>query len=146
MTFSEQGEVEASILEALGHAEPLEVAAEHLDPRVQLVEPQVGHVSVRVVDQDLRRPCVECAEGRGVGLFVAAGPDAGILEYRIDDGPVRTLDTFTRWSTGLNLPWAYVLEADLAPGRHTLSVRIAEHTNAQSKGHALNIRNLLVNE
>ena len=33
--------------------------------------------------------------GTAVGLFVAAGPDAAIVEYRIDGGPVATRDLFT---------------------------------------------------
>jgi len=28
-------------------------------------------------------------EGTAVGIFVAAGPDAGVLEFRINDGPCR---------------------------------------------------------
>ncbi len=84
--------------------------------------------------------------GKGVGLFVAAGPDAGTIEYRIDEGPLQTLDTFTKWSRGLNIPWAYILDVDLSPGHHTLTVTIASQTNSKSKGHALRIRNLLVNE
>ena len=83
--------------------------------------------------------------GQAVGLFVAAGPDAGIVDYRIDDGPKQQLDTFTNWSAGLNLPWVYVLDADLPPGDHTLSLSISQKKNGLSKGHALRIRNLLVN-
>ncbi len=85
-------------------------------------------------------------QGRAVGLFVAAGPDAGILEYRIDDGPVRELDTFTPWSAGLNIPWAYILDADLPAGDHRLFVELTNRKNPNSKGHALRIRNFLINE
>ncbi len=83
--------------------------------------------------------------GRGVGIFVAAGPDAGIIEYRIDSGPVRQVDTFTRWSRGLNLPWAYILDGDLQPGRHQIRLVISHEKNAKSRGHALRICHLLVN-
>jgi hypothetical protein len=81
-----------------------------------------------------------------VGLFVAAGPDAGIIEYRIDDGPWKTRDLFTKWSRGLHIPWAYVLEAELNSGQHNLAVRIADAKHAASKGHACRIVNLLLNE
>ena len=37
-------------------------------------------------------------EGNAVGIAVAAGPDAGIIEYSIDDQPWQKLDLFTRWS------------------------------------------------
>ncbi len=84
--------------------------------------------------------------GRGVGLFVATGPDAGITEYRIDKRDWKTLDTFTRWSRGLNIPWAYILDAELKPGEHVLEVRISTEKNPTSKGYGLHIRNLLVNE
>ncbi len=85
-------------------------------------------------------------EGRAVGLFVAAGPDAGTIEYRIDDGPWKTRDLFTKWSRGLHIPWAYVLEAELTGGPHLLAVRIAEAKHAASKGHACRIVNLMLNE
>jgi sialidase-1 len=83
-------------------------------------------------------------KGQAIGLFVAAGPDAGIIEYRIDDGTVQTLDTFTKWSGGLNIPWAYILDADLTPGSHTLFLEISEE-NSKSKGHTVRIRDFLVN-
>ncbi|MBM3786014.1 MAG: hypothetical protein FJW30_16765 [Acidobacteria bacterium] len=67
-------------------------------------------------------------EGTAVGLFVAAGPDAGVLEFRIDDGPVRTLALSTQWSPRLHIPWAYILDGDLAPGAHTLRMRIVSGT------------------
>lgn len=84
-------------------------------------------------------------EGRAVGLFVAAGPDAGVIEYRMDDGEWREQDLFTRWSRGLHLPWAYVLADELAPGAHRLEVRIADHRNAESTGHACRVVHFLVN-
>lgn len=84
--------------------------------------------------------------GRGVGLFVAAGPDAGVIEYRIDGGAWNTQDGFTRWSRGLNIPWVYMLDAELKNGKHVLEVRLGQRSNAKSKGHGLHIRNLLVNE
>ncbi|MAG58117.1 MAG: hypothetical protein CMJ83_17670 [Planctomycetes bacterium] len=85
-------------------------------------------------------------EGRAIGLFVAAGPDAGIIEYRIDDGEWKKRDLFTKWSRGLHIPWAYVLESELDGQAHTLTVRTADGKNPSSKGHACRIVNLLVNE
>ncbi len=83
--------------------------------------------------------------GIGVGVFVAAGPDAGAIEYQIDGGEVKTIDLFTQWSSRLHLPWAHVLDAELAPGKHTLTVKIDDAKNANSKGHAVRIRHFLVN-
>ncbi len=78
-------------------------------------------------------------EGRAVGLWVAAGPDAGAIEYSIDDGPWSSQDLFTRWSRGLHLPWVYVLAAELPEGAHRLKLRIAESAHPQSTGHACRI-------
>lgn len=84
--------------------------------------------------------------GRSVGLFVAAGPDAGVIEYRIDEGPWKKQDLFTKWSGGLHLPWAYVLADELEPGEHTLNVRISADQNDKSKGHAVRIVHFLTND
>jgi len=65
-------------------------------------------------------------EGSGCGLFIASGPDAGQIEFRIDSGPARTLDTLTHWSSGLHLPWALILDDQLKPGPHTARVRLPE--------------------
>jgi sialidase-1 len=84
-------------------------------------------------------------EGRAVGAWVAAGPDAGTIEYRIDGGPWRSQDLFTRWSGGLHLPWIYVLEAELDGEAHELELRIATTKNPRSKGHACRIAHFVVN-
>ncbi|HYG74033.1 MAG TPA: GDSL-type esterase/lipase family protein [Planctomycetota bacterium] len=84
-------------------------------------------------------------EGTAAGIFVAAGPDAGSVEYSIDGGAWATRDLFTAWSTGLHLPWAYVLAAELSPGEHELELRVAETANSKSKGHAVRIVHFLVN-
>ena len=85
--------------------------------------------------------------GKGVGIFVAAGPDAGSIEYSIDGGEARTLDLFTRWSSGLHLPWAYMLAAELTDQaeEHCLTVKIAAEKNPDSTGHAVRIAHFLVN-
>ncbi|NQT35891.1 MAG: hypothetical protein HQ581_00290, partial [Planctomycetes bacterium] len=85
-------------------------------------------------------------EGRAVGLFVAAGPDAGVIEHRIDDGPWQKQDLFTPWSRGLHIPWAYVLADELDGKAHTLTVRIADEQHANSRGHTCRVVHLLVNE
>ncbi len=84
--------------------------------------------------------------GRAVGLFVAAGPDAGSIEYSIDGQPWKSQDLFTRWSAGLHIPWVYVLEDELDAIEHSLRIRISESKNGRSQGHACRIVNLLVNQ
>ncbi len=85
-------------------------------------------------------------EGRAIGIFCVAGPDAGILEYSVDGGTFQPLDLFTEWSAGLYLPWVYMFETELAAGRHTLTLRIAKEKNSQSTGTACIIRNFVVNQ
>lgn len=80
-------------------------------------------------------------EGRAVGIFCVAGPQACVLEYSVDGAPFKQLDTFTEWSSGLYLPWVYIFETELAPTRHVLRLRVAkgEKTSCQ-------IRNFVVNK
>ncbi|MEZ5385807.1 MAG: GDSL-type esterase/lipase family protein [Prosthecobacter sp.] len=84
-------------------------------------------------------------DGTGCGLFIAAGPDAGRIEFSIDGGEYRQMDTFTRWSAGLHLPWAVILDDGLKDGHHTAKVRIAEGHDAKSTGTALRVFHLLLN-
>lgn len=84
-------------------------------------------------------------QGRGAGLFITAGPDAGVLEWSVDDGPFRPVDTFTRWSKNLHLPWVVILEDGLPPGRHVFRVRIAAGRHTESAGTALRVQHLLLN-
>jgi pimeloyl-ACP methyl ester carboxylesterase/lysophospholipase L1-like esterase len=69
--------------------------------------------------------CIFAFEGSAAGVFVAAGPDAGLLEFRVDGGEWRRQNLFTSWSKTLHIPWAYVLEADLSAGRHELTMRVS---------------------
>ncbi len=78
-------------------------------------------------------------EGRGVGAFVLAGPDAGFVEVSIDNGVIATVDLYHRFSGGLNYPRSVMFAADLKPGKHTLRLRIAEDRPKNSKGSAASI-------
>lgn len=82
-------------------------------------------------------------DGAGCGLFIASGPDAGQIEFSIDGGPSRTLDTMTHWSAGLHLPWALILDDQLKPGSHTAKVRIAASSTPGRS--ALRVFHLLLN-
>ena len=84
-------------------------------------------------------------EGTGCGLFITAGPDAGRLEFSIDGAPYRSIETYTRWSHSLHLPWAVMLDDTLKPGRHVARVRIARDHDAKSTGTALRVVHLLLN-
>ncbi|MDD4871713.1 MAG: GDSL-type esterase/lipase family protein [Kiritimatiellae bacterium] len=84
-------------------------------------------------------------EGTAVGIFVAAGPDAGTVEYSIDGGPFASRNLFTQWSGGLHLPWAQVLNAELASGQHEMVLKVSKDADPKSKGNAVRIIHLLVN-
>jgi sialidase-1 len=93
-------------------------------------------------------PGEECRfafEGTAVGIFVAAGPDAGTVEFQIDGGAWRSQNLFTNWSATLHIPWTYVLDADMSPGRHELAMRVATTADPKSTGHAVRIAHLLAN-
>jgi sialidase-1 len=85
-------------------------------------------------------------EGKAVGIMVAAGPDAGIIEFSIDGGKMQTIDLFTAWSSQLYLPWYYTLAAELASGSHTLRVKIIETMNKSSLGNSCIIKSFYVNK
>lgn len=84
-------------------------------------------------------------EGTGCGLFITAGPDAGRLEVSVDGAPYRSIETYTRWSSSLHLPWAVILDDHLPPGRHVAKVRIARDQNPKANGTALRVFHLLLN-
>ena len=83
--------------------------------------------------------------GTAVGLLVVAGPDTGILEYRVDGGEFQRLDQFTQWSPKLHIPWAYMLATELTDGEHELTLRTTNKKNPDSLGHAARIVKFLVN-
>ena len=86
-------------------------------------------------------------EGTAIGLWVAAGPDAGVIEFRIDNGPPQQMDLYTDWSAMLHLPWAYVLAADLKSTAHTLDLRVlASKPDRERGGNAVRIAHFLVND
>lgn len=110
------------------------------------LETRAGYVDVPVLEAV--EPGAEVTlpfTGNAIGICVAAGKDAGIIEYAIDGGPVRRQNLFTQWSAWLHLPWYYVLAHALAPGDHTLSLRIAADRDPRSSGHACRIVHVLVN-
>jgi hypothetical protein len=84
-------------------------------------------------------------EGSSCGLFIAAGPDAGRIEFSIDGAPYQQIDTFTEWSSALHLPWAVMLDDGLKNGQHTAKVRLAEGHHPKGAGTALRVFHLLLN-
>ena len=83
--------------------------------------------------------------GSAVGIMIAAGPDAGIIRARIDNGPESIHDTFTAWSSGLYLPWALVLADGLKVTEHEIEVTLDNQRHPGSKGNAVHIMHMMVN-
>ena len=83
--------------------------------------------------------------GTAIGLPMVAGPDVGVIEWRIDNGKWKSLDQFTKWSRGLHIPWIYMLEKELPEGKHLLTLRTTNQKNDQSIGFACRIRAFAVN-
>jgi len=84
--------------------------------------------------------------GTAVGIAVVSGPDAGIISYRVDESPEKTIDLFTQWSSGLHLPWYLLLGSALSPGNHIIHIKVREDHSAKSKGSVCRIAHFLVNK
>jgi len=85
-------------------------------------------------------------EGKAIGIAIAAGSDAGIIEYRIDNGTWKKLNLFTRWSEKIHLPWFYTLADELTPGKHKLDIRLLKEKDERSNGRACRIRYFYINK
>jgi len=83
--------------------------------------------------------------GKAIGILVPAGPDAGIIEFRIDKGEFQSFDLFTRNSRNLHLPRYYILASELKDKKHKLTIRISEERNSQSVGNVCRIQRFLLN-
>lgn len=84
-------------------------------------------------------------EGRAVGAYVLAGPDAGMVEASVDGGPPRRIDLYHRFSRGLHYPRTVMFFTDLPPGRHTLTLRTADKRHPDSQGNAARILQFTAN-
>jgi hypothetical protein len=82
-------------------------------------------------------------EGTAIGAYIVAGPDAGIVEASIDEGPATSVNLFHHFSAGLHYPRTVMLGTDLKPGKHTLKLRVSPET--KSSGHAARIIQFGVN-
>ncbi len=85
-------------------------------------------------------------KGNAVGIAVAAGPDAGIIEYSVDNSDWKKQDLFTEWSQSLYLPWYYTLDSGLKNSKHTLQIRLADEKNPKSTGTKCIIRYFYFNK
>lgn len=82
-------------------------------------------------------------EGTAVGAYVVAGPDAGTLQASIDGGPFKDVDLYHRFSKGLHYPRTVLFATDLKPGKHTLTLKVAEKSS--TTGRAARIMQFVAN-
>jgi len=83
--------------------------------------------------------------GRGIGAYVLAGPDAGVLETSIDGAKSVTVHLYHRYSRGLHYPRTVMFDADLKPGRHTLTLRTIATKNRRGGDKAARILQFVAN-
>lgn len=84
--------------------------------------------------------------GTAIGAFVVAGPDAGRLDYRVDDGDWKTVELYHRYSKGLHYPRTVMFESALSAGEHRLSLRVSDSAHPESRGTAARIIGFAVNQ
>jgi hypothetical protein len=84
-------------------------------------------------------------DGNAAGLMIGSGPDSGIIDVSVDGGAPRKIDTLTKWSGGLYLPWAVILADGLRTGHHAVRVRLTTESHPGSAGTALYVFNLMEN-
>ena len=81
--------------------------------------------------------------GTAVGAFIVAGPDAGVVEARVDGREPTEVNLLHAYSKNLHYPRTVMLGTDLPPGQHTLVLRISPKT--QGTGHAMRIIQFVAN-
>ena len=87
--------------------------------------------------------CRALKRGRIAQGYLLAGPDAGTVEARIDDGAFRSVSLYHRFSKGLHYPRTVLFATDLSSGNHLLTVRISAET--KSTGNAVRIMKFVAN-
>ncbi len=62
--------------------------------------------------------------GTASGAYVLAGPDAAMVTSSVDGSPFEVIDLYHPFSEGLHYPRTVMFATDLAPGEHTLKLRV----------------------
>ena len=84
-------------------------------------------------------------EGRALGAYVLAGPDAGVLEVSIDNGTFKPANLYHHYSRGLHYPRTVMFATDLIPGKHSVKLRLAKPPGNEAKGTAARILQFTIN-
>ncbi len=78
-------------------------------------------------------------EGKAIGAFVLAGPDAGTVEVRVNQRPPQVFDLYHRFSKNLHYPRTIIFADDLQPGHHVLRLRVVDSKNEATSGNAVRV-------
>lgn len=84
-------------------------------------------------------------EGRAIGAYVVAGPDAGTLEASIDGGQPKKVNLYAAHSKNLHYPRTVMFADELPEGRHTLQLKVSQERDDRSSGHAARVLHFVVN-
>jgi len=84
-------------------------------------------------------------EGRAIGAYVLAGPDAGVLEVSIDNEPFKSIDLYHNYSRGLHYPRTVMFATDLDQKIHLVRLRLAKPKDSNSKRQAARILQFTLN-
>jgi len=85
-------------------------------------------------------------EGNALGLFVLAGPDAGVVESQIDGVDAGKVNAYHSYSAGLHYPRAIMIADALKSGKHRATIRLSDDKDERSSGTALRILQICVNK
>jgi sialidase-1 len=97
--------------------------AENWEPTDQR-ETRAGFVNIPVLETtQIGSSFTFSFTGNAIGIAILSGPDAGIIEYIIDNRRPEKLDLQTQWSYYLHLPWYLLLADGLKEGEHVLNVK-----------------------
>jgi sialidase-1 len=128
----------------------------HLYKGFKLVENWQPKEKIQTREGFVNRPMLEATtpgaslslsfKGTAIGMAIISGPDAGKVEYSIDNGVYQSIDLYTQWSSYLHLPWYVLFNGALENKQHELKVRILKDKNSASKGTACRIVYFLLNE
>lgn len=83
--------------------------------------------------------------GRAIGAYLLAGPDAGHVQVSIDGSAMKQIELYHHYSRNLHYPRTVMFAADLSDAPHTLKLRISQHKNKTSSGHAVRILDFVAN-
>ena len=83
--------------------------------------------------------------GTAVGLYWQIAGDSGDIEWSIDGGKTNRRSSWDKYALSFNRPNYAVLSDTLAPGEHTIKIKVLAEKNPQSKGNVIRIAAFMVN-